>query len=574
MNASSLVESRRGRLALTALAILPIVVAVVRALTTDWIPVGDDGLLALRVDDVLSAHHPLLGSWTSASISLGEDVNNPGAWYAYLASAPVALFGPVVGTAIAVGTLNALAVVAIGWGGRRLGGARAEVWMLCGAAALGWVMGSELLVDLWQPHALLLPVLLTLVLAACVAVGRTWALPALMFVASVVVQTHLGHAVVISIVVVTALVSGAIRRRSAFSPPRRLLASRPLQITVGVTILAWVPSLVEQLQNGEDGNLSRLVRNLRNDEPVLGLGRALGLFAEILLAPWSRRWFESASPDIERVRTGSSSQLVENGVFHPVPSVLVVAVFASALIAVLVWSRRTDRSALFGAATIATAASAAVLLALTTMIIGVFGVAAHHVRWAFVVALFVHVVLAWAVLAYLGDHVESLRSAATVVPAVLVIAFTVVNLPGFAHDSGPVEDRWARPALNSVADQLENVSIPGPIVYDTTSFNLFEPYSGTVMMLLGDQGIDFRVEDPTWLRQLGDERRADGDEIGRLFQLQGVDVALYDGPACPIARTTASGEVLDDELGAIEEADGRWFGLYLETDLDCLRLSR
>ena len=103
---SSHLEHPRVRVGLTILAIAPIVVAVLRAVTGDWYPVGDDGLLALRVDDVASSHHPWLGSWTSASLTLGEDVNNPGAWYAYLAAPPVAILGPATGTAVAVGLLN------------------------------------------------------------------------------------------------------------------------------------------------------------------------------------------------------------------------------------------------------------------------------------------------------------------------------------------------------------------------------------------------------------------------------------------------------------------------------------
>ena len=34
-------------------------------------------------------------------------------------------------------------------------------WMLLACAALTWAMGSELLIDIWQAHALLLPFLPT-----------------------------------------------------------------------------------------------------------------------------------------------------------------------------------------------------------------------------------------------------------------------------------------------------------------------------------------------------------------------------------------------------------------------------
>jgi hypothetical protein len=61
--------------------VLPIVVAVVRALVHGWFPIGDAALLAIRAYDVGTSHNPLLGSWTSASFALGIDVNNPGPLY-------------------------------------------------------------------------------------------------------------------------------------------------------------------------------------------------------------------------------------------------------------------------------------------------------------------------------------------------------------------------------------------------------------------------------------------------------------------------------------------------------------
>ena len=38
---------------------------------------GDDGLITLRAQDVLTADHPWFGTWTSASLSTGVDFNNP-----------------------------------------------------------------------------------------------------------------------------------------------------------------------------------------------------------------------------------------------------------------------------------------------------------------------------------------------------------------------------------------------------------------------------------------------------------------------------------------------------------------
>src|SRR4051812_39510094 len=64
--------------AAVSIAVLPLVVATARALGRGWIPLGDNGLIGLRAHDVGTSNHPLLGTWTSASLTAGRNVNNPG----------------------------------------------------------------------------------------------------------------------------------------------------------------------------------------------------------------------------------------------------------------------------------------------------------------------------------------------------------------------------------------------------------------------------------------------------------------------------------------------------------------
>ena len=78
--------SRPIRIGATVLVIVPIITAVIRALRNDWFPIGDNALLFIRTRDVLTEDHPYLGSWTSASLSVGENMNNPGAMYDWLIS--------------------------------------------------------------------------------------------------------------------------------------------------------------------------------------------------------------------------------------------------------------------------------------------------------------------------------------------------------------------------------------------------------------------------------------------------------------------------------------------------------
>ena len=68
-------DARSVGIALVAVA--PIVVAAVRALVSHQMPLGDNGLITLRANDVLTVNHPWFGTWTSASLSTGIDFNNP-----------------------------------------------------------------------------------------------------------------------------------------------------------------------------------------------------------------------------------------------------------------------------------------------------------------------------------------------------------------------------------------------------------------------------------------------------------------------------------------------------------------
>ena len=85
--------------ALLALTLAPLLVAVLHAWRAGWVPIGDHGLIELRAADVLTADHPWLGTWTSASLSAGTDLNNPGPLLFDLLAPFVKVLGGSAGTA-------------------------------------------------------------------------------------------------------------------------------------------------------------------------------------------------------------------------------------------------------------------------------------------------------------------------------------------------------------------------------------------------------------------------------------------------------------------------------------------
>ena len=88
------------------LAVLPVVVAAVRAVRRGWIPMGDDALMSIRAHDVFTAHPPLLGTWSSASLEAGVDLNHPGPLLFDILAVPVRVFGPRAGVAVGVMLVN------------------------------------------------------------------------------------------------------------------------------------------------------------------------------------------------------------------------------------------------------------------------------------------------------------------------------------------------------------------------------------------------------------------------------------------------------------------------------------
>ena len=96
-----------------------------------------------------------------------------------------------------MGAVNAACVLGISAVSRPIGGWAMQRWMLVACAAMSWVLGSELLIDIWQAHALLLPFLLYLVLMIGLACGQARWIPLAAGVASVLVQTHISYVFVL-----------------------------------------------------------------------------------------------------------------------------------------------------------------------------------------------------------------------------------------------------------------------------------------------------------------------------------------------------------------------------------------
>ena len=100
-------------------------------------------------------------------------------------------------SSLAAGALvvNALSLVGIGWIAKRRGGVPLMLCMLLTSLLMVRALGFEFLATPWNPWITVLPYALLVMLTWAMTCGERWALPVAALVATFVVQTHVGYAV-------------------------------------------------------------------------------------------------------------------------------------------------------------------------------------------------------------------------------------------------------------------------------------------------------------------------------------------------------------------------------------------
>jgi len=509
----------RGLLPALLVAVnLPILVATTRALARGWQPLGDNGILLVRARDVGTSHHPLLGTWTSASIVVNQQLNNPGPLYFDAIAPTIRLLGPWVGLAVGVMLVNmaasSLAVVA----GRRIGGAETGTQTMVAVAVavvgLQFALGSELLFDVWQPNALVLPFFAFLVVATVLATGDVVMAPWVAGLASLLVQTHLSHAVIVAAVTLGAAVLAAVNlRRRGERPPWR----RPALWTAAVLVLAWIQPLIEQVTGPGEGNLSRIAGAAGGgNADTYGGKLAARLVAEVVTGPWfSRSTYGGGIPS-----TASGGDLSGLPSFPVAAGVLVLLLAVLAGLTVIVG--RTGRPRLATMLAVAAGALVAVTVALAISPVSIIGVAAHQMRWLWpVAALATAALLATSLTALQAQRALSRGALAVATGAVVVVA--ALNLPTFRNTAGPSQDAPRLRQAQALVNQLEVLHGRGPIRFDPTGLRYAEPFSGLIMAQLQDLGVPLVVDDEVLVRQLGEGRRDDGEARFSLREVEGPD---------------------------------------------------
>ena len=468
-----------------AIAAVPVVVATVRALRRGWMAIGDNGLILLRAQDVGTANHPLLGTWTSASQAAGRTISNPGPlWFDVLAPF-VRVAGPNVGLAVAVMTANILAIVGAAWAAHRAGGVRALVLATALSAGLAWSMGSELLFDAWQPHSLLLPFWCLLLMLWALAAGDLLMAPFVVGIASLLVQTHLSYVYVVSLIGAATVVLLALGLRAtartggAQWDATRYALGRAARWSGIVAAVAWIQPVIDQLFG--EHNLGHLLSSSSGDSSRVGLGLGARFVASVVALPpwWTRPGFSSIIKATGVVDDPRGRTLAEGHVASSRASLVGLLLVAVVLVVVAVVGVRRHARPLVVLAVLAGAAVAAALVSMVLMPIGVIGISPHQMRWLWPVSAFVLLapVVALAEWPPLRRVVVPVGLAATAVLAAL-------NLPTYAAPEGPTADRAATGTAMALVDQLSSYRPDEPVLFDISVLRFAEPYSGPVLAAL------------------------------------------------------------------------------------------
>jgi hypothetical protein len=263
--------------ALGALAVVPLVVALVASAGRSWVPTGDWAMIELATGDVGTRLTPLLGPYSRFGW------NHPGPLLFWVLAGPYRLTGgapwSMLATAAAVNAVAAGAMVAFAW---RVG--RLVPAALVALVALGVTTASSatMAADPWNPWITVLPFGLMIVLAwaawECDRAAVWWGVVTGSFLA----QSHVGYIPLVGAVVLVGVVGawrGGMRRTT-------------LRNAAVLGVVLWLPPLIDLVAGR--GNLLDLVPGASGGDDATGGGSALELVARQL--SWGGPWMGGTEP--------------------------------------------------------------------------------------------------------------------------------------------------------------------------------------------------------------------------------------------------------------------------------------
>ena len=518
-------------LALVA-ALVPLVVAVARAAIKDWTPSGDAAYFTVRSADVFTAHHPLLGAWSSGSSVVGVPVNNLGPLQLDLL-APFTKLTPYLGTAIGSALVNAASVVAVWIAARRMFRPAVVVAVMLGTTLFVASLGLSWLIDARQQAAMVLPLLALLWMSAAMWMGVGIAVPISVVIASLIVQTHFTYAYQAALVAVAGVVGFVTATWASRS------TWRPVAIcSLVLGVLCWVQPLVDQFAG--TGNLGTVL-GAAGDRPGAGIETGVQLVAGAALTP---PFWLSAS-----MRT---FLLPQDGITVGA-AVAAFVVWMLLAIGVAVWGTRTGTPAARAAGIATVVALGAGLAAAARIPVSSFGLVPQNYYWAWSLAAFVTMAVVAgvcslpAVAAALRRGSPAQRRAllaGALVAVVGLAAWPRYPVASVADDEVEAE-RVGRPLRAQLATAIDAGVVDEDVEVDLTRAFFANDHPYVMLAELQRAGIEFHfVPDSRNLDRFGDSRCAEAGRYGRLVLISGPDPELASGSVV-VAEVVG---ITDDEL--------------------------
>lgn len=492
---------------LCAVLTVPIVLAAIRGVRRRYLPIGDNALIEARARDVFGPHHPLLGTWSSASRAAGLDVNHPGPLVFDLVALPVKLFGGGPGIAFGIAAFNIVLVWLVGWTTARVAGNRVAIAALLMMATLMWSLGSELLYDPWQPNLLVLTFYALLIMVWAVLAGRPGFLIPATLLASFAIQTHLSYVYLAALLLVIGsvwVIATAWRERDE-RPLFKGLGALWWSVVAGLA--AWSQPLIEQVTGGSQGNIARLVRaQSAAEDQLVGLVATVRVMARVVALPpwWGRSGYAEAFAEPGATVTGAALNAPALGISMVALGALLV------VLGVLGWRCRSDGPVL-AAVLVALFALAGAFWTIARTPVDDLGLPGHRIRWLWPLAAFIGFTLVIGGLRLLRERWPSFGTS-TIIPAVgsgLIVAAAIATIPHYAQLAGPVADRAITDRARALTEQLADLQGQGLVLVDTSEAIYADPLIGPVLAALGRYDVEYGLEEEGMIRQMGEGRRLD-----------------------------------------------------------------
>lgn len=425
----------RSRLAIAlvvALAICPVVVGGLSLIGDTWLPVNDWSHMVFRTSQVGTSDTPLVGPYSVHGWA------HPGPLIFWVAAPLYRLTGEdarsLLWMAAAINCATIAALAAVAW---RRGRWPLLLAVMTVAALLVHGLGPEIVDDLWNPYAPLLPFLLTVFLVWDAALGRRRALIEAILPASFAAQSHVAFVPLVILLLVWLAAWLALRHRivpAAAEPgePREQPLSRRTAryglLAVGVL---WIGPLLDALFDLH--NPVAVAQTLAGRRrPRVGMVDAVGVVG---------RYARPDGPWVGGRKPESWDGIVGSG---PLPLLVTLALLAACLVV-------ARRRGWFDVAALATLALVLTLGAVQAASRVVLPAIPYLVEWLSVIGGLVWFTVGWTLWRLVEPHVSATpthRRAAAGLAAFAILGATATSwLPA---------TRWvpARTDLRPMIDDL------------------------------------------------------------------------------------------------------------------------